>query len=198
VRTDAYRRIGIPSQGSSLPVNEWLDSPYLSRAARRVAWQYGLSAEDSSDLLQELSLALWKAGPDTRINATWIFHTAAHKAIDILRQRRAASLPIDDNVSTAPERQAELLHLLHARVDGLPKHLREFYALRFEQGLSQRETAAELGLLRGSVRCLDRKCIRQIRRALGHRHGQTTMIDTHAFGRAGRRDAPKGSELGHK
>ena len=146
-----------------LPVGEWLASPYLARAARRVAWQYGLPAEDAPDLLQELFLALWKQGPDNRVNATWIFHTAAHKAVDILRQRRAALLPIDDRDATAPEKQTELLHLLHARVEALPKYLRQFYALRFEQGLSQRETARELRLLRGFVRSLDQECITRIR-----------------------------------
>lgn len=128
-----------------------------------MACQYGLPAEDASDLLQELCLALWKAGPDTRINATWIFHTAAHKAIDILRQRRAERLPIEDRVPASSGRQTELLHLLHARVDGLPLRLRQFYELRFELGLSQRETARELGLLRGFVRSLDQKCLMRIR-----------------------------------
>ncbi len=153
---------GSPCRETWLPVGEWLASPYLGRAARRVACQYGLPAEDASDLLQELCLALWKAGSDTRVNATWIFHTAAHKAIDILRERRGQRLVIEGRVPPSPETSMELFHLLHAKVDGLPRHLRQFYALRFELGLSQRETARELGLLRGLVRSLDQKCLKRI------------------------------------
>jgi RNA polymerase sigma factor (sigma-70 family) len=155
----------VQSDVSSVPenrlsVSEWLASPYLGRAARRITYQYGLLPEDASDLLQELRLALLKAAPEALLNATWIFHTAMHKAVDILRQRRAD--PIAGRAPTAPERQAELFHLLHARADGLSRPLREFYALRFEQGLSQREAAEKLGVHRCHIRSLDRRCLRRI------------------------------------
>src|SRR4029077_3467463 len=62
-----------------LSVTEWLASPYLGRAVRRIAVQYGLPSQDTPDLLQEVRLALLKTGPEARLNATWIFHTIMHK-----------------------------------------------------------------------------------------------------------------------
>ena len=144
-------------QENRLPATEWLVSPYLGRVVSRITYRYGLLPEDASDLLQELRLALLKVDPEAQLNATWIFHTAVHKAVDILRQRKAG--PIEGQNPTAPEKQVELLHLLRARADGLSRPLREFYALRFEQGLSQREAAERLGIHRGQIRSLDRRCL---------------------------------------
>lgn len=143
-------------QENRLPASEWLASPYLGRVVSRITFRYGLLPEDASDLLQELRLALLKTDPEALLNATWIFHTTVHKAVDILRQRRD---PTGVQTPTAPDTQAELLHLLHARASALARPLREFYALRFEQGLSQREAAERLGIPRGRIRSLDRRCL---------------------------------------
>jgi RNA polymerase sigma factor (sigma-70 family) len=140
-----------------LSVAEWLASPYLGRAVRRIAVQYRLPSQDAPDLLQEVRLALLKTGPEARLNATWIFQTATHKAVDILRQRRLEAS--DDRTAPAAESHEELFHLLHARAHALSRPLREFYALRFEEGLSQREAAKRLGVHRCSIRSLDRRCL---------------------------------------
>jgi DNA-directed RNA polymerase specialized sigma24 family protein len=57
----------------------------------------------------------------------------------------------------------DLIHLLRARAALLPRRLHDFYLLRYEEGLSQREIAKRLGLCRGSVRCLDRRCFRMMK-----------------------------------
>jgi RNA polymerase sigma factor (sigma-70 family) len=147
-------------------VGEWLESPYLPRLASRVAGRYGLPAQDASDLLQELCLALWKTGPDLVVNLTWVIHTANHKALDLLKVKRRLGFErfdSTDGLSQAPSVDPGLRHLLRARAARLPKSLRDFYLLRYEEGLSQREIAARLGLCRGSVRCLDRRCLRMMK-----------------------------------
>lgn len=147
-------------------VGEWLESPYIRHLAFRVAHQYGLPSQDAPDLLQELRLALWKAGPETQVNLTWIFHTAQHKAIDLLKRKiRLAEEGFfsDDGPTAESEFDPALRHLLRARAALLPKRLHEFYLLRYEEGLSQREIAKRLGLCRGSVRYLDRRCLRMMK-----------------------------------
>jgi RNA polymerase sigma factor (sigma-70 family) len=143
----------------------WIKSPYLRRVACRVASLHGISSLDVPDIQQELCVALWMAGPSTVVNATWLFRTASHKAIDIVRFRiRVAeeTLPSAEKV-TSPGVDTSLLLLLRARAALLPRQLHEFYVLRYEEGLSQREIATRLGLGRGSIRCLERRCLRMLK-----------------------------------
>jgi RNA polymerase sigma factor (sigma-70 family) len=141
------------------PVWQWLESAHLNRISSHIASRLGLKAEDAADLLQELRLALWQAGPTTRVNATWVFRTAMHKGIDMWRQTRRAQTLQVAKPRPAYEGDSELRHLLHARASALPRYLRALYELRFEQGLSQRQTAVELGIRRASVRSLDHRCL---------------------------------------
>jgi RNA polymerase sigma factor (sigma-70 family) len=150
----------------SLTAGEWLESPYLPRLAARIAAQFGLKPQDVPDLLQEVRIALWRAGSDQRVNVSWISRTAEHKAADHWRRKRheqerlvhapEVRIPITDS-------NAELLHLLRARAAILPTPLRKFYALRYEEGRSEREIALRLGLCRGSVRWMDEVCRKWLR-----------------------------------
>ena len=147
-------------------VAEWLESPYLYRVACRVAFQLGLDRQDVPDLFQELSLALWTTGSDARVNATWVFQTAHHKALDALgRARRDArtvcSQPRDSG--SMGSKDPDLEHLLKSRAARFPEDLRRFYSLRYEEGLSQREIARRLKLCRSSVRWLDQRCMRMLK-----------------------------------
>jgi RNA polymerase sigma factor (sigma-70 family) len=145
-------------------VDVWLESPYVAHVAARAAYRCGLSAADVPDVLQELRIALWKAGPDLLVNAAWVSQTANHKAQDILRQirRAAAKTPKWSEDRCPAGHDPELLHLLRARVDLLPKKLRKFYRLRFLEGMSEREISARMGLCRSSVRRLERRCLKRV------------------------------------
>ncbi len=151
------------------PVGEWLESdnlPYLRRVARRVAYTYHLSDADAPDLYQELCLALWKAGASRMVNKTWIFHTANHLAIEIFkRERRADRLPAAVGAEMSDGRASgtsEAVLLVHARARQLPRSLRRFYELRFEEGYTQRELMQTANLTRGSVREYERRCLRRL------------------------------------
>jgi RNA polymerase sigma factor (sigma-70 family) len=157
---------------ASATTAQWLDSPYLARAAARVAHQHGLGREDVQDLLQEIRIALWELGPEVIVGAAWVFQVAGHKAVDLVR-RQARTRNRDRSWadwSDCSSHDLELDHLLHARVSQLPAPLRDFYDLRYRQGLSEREIARRLGLCRASVRWLDQRCRRRIaRRTRAHR-----------------------------
>jgi RNA polymerase sigma factor (sigma-70 family) len=147
-------------------VAEWLESPYLRRVATRVALQHGLDLQDLPDLLQELSLALWLTGAEVRVNATWVFQTAHHKALDAIgrarRNARALAVPLEEG-HAIPSQDPDLARLLRSRADRLPEVLRRFYSLRYEEGLSQREIGRRLRLCRSSVRWLDHRCLRMLK-----------------------------------
>ncbi len=146
-----------------LKVSEWLASKYLQGVARWAAYTYHLSSEDVADLTQELCLALWKAGPDQVVNATWVFHTAQYRAIELLkRERRRAEVEaaISKDRSADSDADHELASLVHARAARLPEALRRFYRLRYEEGFTQREIVKRKRLTRGSVRGMERQCLR--------------------------------------
>ena len=146
-----------------LACSEWLDSPRLRHVAARVAYQRGLTPDDLADLIQEIRIAVWEAGPTARVPEAWLHQVAQHKAIDIIRERRRRR-DRDREARYSSGRpipvRSELGHLLHVSVAGLPLRLRRFYALRYENGYTQREIAATLGVCRATVRWLDRCCRR--------------------------------------
>jgi DNA-directed RNA polymerase specialized sigma24 family protein len=122
------------------------------------------------DLLQEIRIALWKAGMDRPVNAAWIFHTAEHKAIDIGRQSWTRPVnPYPGTPDPAREtRDPELVHLVRARAASLPGSLRRFYDLRYEQGLSERVIAERMRVSRSSVRWMEHRCFRVMGVAAEH------------------------------
>ena len=105
-------------------------------------------------------------GQQLLVNSAWIFHTANHKAADLVQRnirlaRETSVLPEDPPPRCGAD--PALAHLLHARAALLPGLLHDFYLLRYEEGLSQREIAKRMGVSRGSVRCLDRRCLRMVK-----------------------------------
>lgn len=149
-----------PMDPSPSVAREWLKSSHLLHIVRCVALRHSLSPDDLLDLLQEVRLALVRAGMDHDINASWVFQTAKHKVVDLKRQSRIGELDLDPSPPfSSDEPDPELLHLLRARAAALPAPLRDFYALRYEQGLSQRETARHMGIGRKSIRLMDARCL---------------------------------------
>jgi len=144
---------------------EWLDSARLGQVAARVAYQRGLGRDDLADLIQEIRIALWEAGPKVQVAEAWLHQVAHHKAVDLIRERgrrRQRDREVRYSRDQPTAARAELDHLLHVRVAGLPVRLRQFYALRYENGFTEREIAVSLGVCRASVRWLDRCCRRHL------------------------------------
>ena len=148
----------------TVSTGDWLETGYLTRLAGRVALQYGLGAEDSADLLQEVRIALWEQGLATRVSAAWVFRVASCKAVDLLRRQARERRRERSFASSAPcvAHDPEFDHLLRAQAAVLPAKLRKFYDLHYVQGWSEREIAAAMGLCRASVRWLDRCCRRHL------------------------------------
>jgi DNA-directed RNA polymerase specialized sigma24 family protein len=140
--------------------DDWLASPYLDRLVTRVAAHHSVPASELPDLIQETRIALWRAGLDLPVSAAFVAGIARNKAVDLVRRlarRRAESISAGRLCATT-EVDAELHHLLSLRVSALPRRLRDFYELRYAQGLSEREIARVWRLCRASVRWLDQRC----------------------------------------
>lgn len=159
------RQTGPPSSDSERPVAgesvlEWLGSPALPRFVTRAARQYGLSAQDIPDLLQETRIALWEAGSTAKVSAAWVMRVASNKSVDLLRRTSRAGARERAFTETCAGRASDfdLERLLGARVARLPPRLRRFYDLRYRQGRSERDVAARLQVCRASVRWLDHRC----------------------------------------
>lgn len=138
----------------------WLRSPRLPSLVLRAAMRCGSHPDEIQDVLQEVRLALWALDPAVTVNTTWIIRTAVHKALDHKRTkarahaREAAYVRLHSPTLNDPD----LPWLLHAGAEHLPPDLHRYYRLRYEEGRSEREIAAILGLCRASVRWLDHRC----------------------------------------
>src|SRR6266568_3610719 len=141
---------------------EWLDSPVLLRIIKRVACQYGILPAEIDDLAQEVRIALWSAERQVDIKPGWVFATASHKAVDLLRRcRRSESTMV---LPHPPPREAfELMYLIEAQVAHLPERLRVFYRLRYLEGLTEREIGDRTGLCRASVRWLGLQFLKNLK-----------------------------------
>ncbi len=148
-------------------VKDWLESDYLRRVAQRVAYTYYLSSQDVPDLYQELCVALWKVGPERQVNATWVYHTAQHRALELLkgskRSERIAAAAQRPGRNSAGFRDPELTSLLRVEAARLPASLRRFYLLRYEQGFTQREILEGNRLSRGLVRGMEKRFLRRMK-----------------------------------
>ena len=121
-------------------------------ALERVAWGYVDNAPDREDLMQEILVALWRALPRFRGEAslrTFVLRVAHNRAISFaLRRRRFEDLPEEgpdrppDPAPPADERlidEQQRERLFHA-IRLLPETQRQAVMLYLE-GLSQREIA---------------------------------------------------------
>lgn len=126
----------------------------------RIAGSYEAEPARRDDLLQEISLAVWKALPAWRGDAslrTFAARVAHNRAMDHLsRENRARGEELHDehpDPGASPQRHAEAHQQrqdLVAAVRRLPLGQRQVVVLALE-GFSQREIATSLGLEENTV-----------------------------------------------
>ena len=141
----------------ALPPHKWLETRNLVRIAVIVGRRVGLPVEDLDDLVQELRIAVWRAGSETLLNASWVFQAAEYRAIDLQRLRARARTAQPRWPDEQPDQ--ELIGLLRARAALLPSRFRAVYELHLS-GCSEREIARDLQLTRGTVRRISTWCRR--------------------------------------
>jgi RNA polymerase sigma-70 factor (ECF subfamily) len=151
------------------------DAPWLNGLARRLA-RDGATAED---LLQELWLRAWKAGPaDPRRRRPWLARVLANLA----RKERRGSLrrharerccakseatPTTHEVAERLEAQRMLLEEL----ERLAEPFRSVLVLRFQDELTSAEIARRLALPAGTIRWRIHEGLARLRERLDERQG---------------------------
>jgi len=131
-----------------------------SDALVRLAWGYADNLADHDDLLQDILVAIWRALPRFRGEAserTFVFRIAQNRGITFLSRRRVHD-SLDEHAAIADprpgpdeelDRAAQHARLI-AAVRTLPTALRETVMLRLE-GCAVPEIAAVLNVTENSV-----------------------------------------------
>lgn len=120
------------------------------------------AAEDVAAETLARALARWdRLDPDRRVG--WIVRVAANQSIDLLRRRRPE---IVASVHDHTDHTTTRLDLTDA-VRRLPRRQREVVSLRYFADLSERDTAAALGLSAGSVKTHLHRALGTLRGRLG-------------------------------
>lgn len=147
--------------------------PMLSRIAGSYEYERGRR----EDLLQEMSLAVWRALPRWRGDAslrTFVARVAHNRAVDCLSRRRIREDELDEH-HPDPHPVADPLHQAEARqrrrdlldaVRRLPLGQRQVVVLALE-GFSQREIGQALGQQENTVAQRLSRARRQLREWLG-------------------------------
>ncbi len=117
-----------------------------------MARKFRVPEADFGDFVQELLFNVSRLGPETLLNASWIFRVAECRAKDLLRNnsRSQASWAAFSSESRA-ERDPELSRLLAAKMARLPEKVRLILELQLE-GYSEREIATKSSSSRKMVR----------------------------------------------
>jgi RNA polymerase sigma-70 factor (ECF subfamily) len=132
----------------------------LTRYLRR-AWP---DATEVDDLRQEVYVRVYDATRERRppVASYFVFSVAKNLLVDRLRRRRVVSIDLvadlarldvlsdDVPIDRVLSGREELTRLSRA-VATLPPRCREVFRMRKIEGLSQRETAARLGIAQGTV-----------------------------------------------
>lgn len=145
-------------------------------ALRRVAAAWERDPVAQEDLFQEILLALWRALPRFRGDAserTFVFRVAMNRALSHRFRRPPRAEPLDTaahvaDPSKTPEAEAAELQeraLLVAAVQSLPSAMRQILTLSLE-GLSGAEIADVLGIRENNVHVRLSRARRALQEAL--------------------------------
>ncbi len=149
-------------------------APKVFRAAYRITG----SAADAEDVVQSVFLRLLQRSdvPLGDGGAGYLYRSAVHGALDLLRSRqRAAWVPLEEPDGAAdpapgPEREEDLRRLrqaLRSALSRLSPRAAEMFALRYFEGLGNREIAGLLGTSQGVVAVLLHRTRARLRKELG-------------------------------
>ncbi|MBI4234212.1 MAG: sigma-70 family RNA polymerase sigma factor [Chloroflexi bacterium] len=161
---------------------EALEALYQRHARRVFTLAFGILRDRASaeEATEEVFLRVWRNAStyDTQRGqfTTWLLSIAHHRAVDLLRHRRASSgrdeeMPAEEMQDPGidlPERASESIEGEQVRraMAALPPEQREVLHLAYFQGYTQSEIARRLGAPLGTVKTRIRLGIQKLREAL--------------------------------
>lgn len=110
----------------------------------------------ADDIVQDSYEKLWRNVTEIEfpVAKSWLFSTAYHTMIDIIRKERRVTISEDLNeFDLATDSQySDLNEILHAALERLPEHLRSVVLLRDYEGYSYREIGEITGMSEAQVK----------------------------------------------
>ncbi|UBU18487.1 RNA polymerase sigma factor [Nonomuraea gerenzanensis] len=150
---------------------EALDECYRTHApALRSYLRRFVPAQDVEDMIQVVFADLWRSRrryDPTRSQAAWVFAIAHRRAIDHLRVRRPATVPLDE-VGDPPVPERPVADVLADRdrlgraLAALPHAQRQAIELAYFADLTQREIADRLRVPLGTVKARTTRGLRRL------------------------------------
>jgi RNA polymerase sigma-70 factor (ECF subfamily) len=152
-------------------------APILQALAMRML----RNPEDAQDAVQEAFAQAWRLAPRYRCSlasvSTWLGMMTRSRALDYLRRRRTRpESPLADEgrvpEETEPAQGTErILHAERRRrvreaLSRIPPSQRKVLELRFWEGLTQTEIAAEIGIPLGTVKTRTLLALKKLRKGL--------------------------------
>lgn len=112
--------------------------------------------ERAGDIVQDSYEKLWKnvAEIDYKVVKSWLFTTAYHAMIDIIRKEKRMIF-VDEYQENIPQNDAQysdLNEILHEALDRLPEQQRSSVLLRDYEGYSYREIGEITGMSEAQVK----------------------------------------------
>lgn len=161
--TDAIAAPGKTASGTAEQTRWFAEQVQPHEAALRNWLRVRFPAvTDRDDLVQEAYLRIWRARGQGTIGSpkAFLFAVARNLALDALKRRlpevdlgeSGASTVLDESTNTTEAvARGQELELLHQALQSLPERCRQVFTLRRLHGLSQKETAARLGIAEKTV-----------------------------------------------
>ncbi len=119
----------------------------------RMAYSILRNRHDAEDAVQQALLNAWKSRDRARPGAerAWMMRIVVNECHNIQRSRRRC-LPVPDFPEEAAPSAQETDTGLYEAIQALPEKLRTPLLLKYMEGMSEKETAAALGLPLSSVK----------------------------------------------
>jgi RNA polymerase sigma factor (sigma-70 family) len=151
----------------------------IRRTLRRLQHLWRLSGDEVDDLVHEvfmrvLSMRIRPELSDAEELGHYLIRVTTNLCLDVARRGRSRSLRArgipSDSQEERPgdwlEHRAYDIELLRISLEALSPELRSLYAVRFKQGLSERQAALALALSRRQLRKLQDRLLLDLRQSL--------------------------------
>jgi RNA polymerase sigma-70 factor, ECF subfamily len=165
---------------------------YFQRLSVYCKKSFGLSEEDTEDMVQEILLKVYKnrAAYSKKYSvSTWIYTVARNTCIDFLRKKQGPGfagleeekiLQFPDRNTPRPEETAadnELRSFIADFIDGLPRDDRELVYLKMYEDLPYREISVITGLPAGTAKYRIHSIRKQLQRFLGEAYEKKSVYN---------------------
>jgi RNA polymerase sigma-70 factor, ECF subfamily len=162
-------KAGSVSHAAEVESQERVDRLYEAHAvglARSIQRRFALSAADAEDVVQDAFVKLLRAGEGVRSPEPWLRYVTSRLAVQSLRNRAIGGFLEEVHAlskSSSRESDRNLALEVADILDSLPALWAEILRIRYLEGRSSTETAAQVGLTGDNVRQITSRALRLIR-----------------------------------